>query len=235
MKSNIEVSVVLPAYCEEQGIEHAVTSIIEILGNSGKTFELIIVVDGDIDKTAEILQSINSPFALIEIFKDNKGKGAALEKGINLASGSSYIGFIDADLDIDPLAILNAIDLLDHNPTLDLVVGSKLHPDSIVNYPRFRRMQSNVFRRLVQILFRLETRDTQTGFKFGRTHVLKECLPAKQINGFAFDLNLLINASKKGYNVREIPIRLNYQFESSVRFRSAFRTLVDTLTLYLRQ
>jgi hypothetical protein len=57
-------------------------------------------------------------------------------------------------------------------------------------------------------------------------------LPGKEINGFAFDLSLLVTASKLNFKISEVPIELNYQFESSVRLRSAVETIIDTLKVY---
>jgi dolichol-phosphate mannosyltransferase len=232
--SNFEITIVLPAYREEETIALTVTKLYENLQATKKKFEIVIVVDGVVDRTSAVVASLDFSDIVVEVFEKNKGKGAALERGISLARGSSYIGYIDADLDIDSTAIVNAISALENLSEIDIIVGSKLHPQSIVSYPSFRRLQSHAFRILVRFLFKLKVRDTQTGMKVGKSHVMRECLPPEEITGFAFDLSLLVNASRKGYIIQEIPIKLDYQFESTVRIKSALRTVFDTFALYLR-
>ena len=115
-----------------------------------------------------------------------------------------------------------------------MVVGSKLHPKSIIEYPLFRKLQSHAYRVLVNSLFDLGITDTQTGLKIGRALAFVKSLPDSEIDGFAFDLSLLVNASKLNFRLSEVPVELNYQFESSVRLKSAIQTLLDTFRVYRR-
>ena len=96
-------------------------------------------------------------------------------------------------------------------------------------------MQSAVYQLLVRMLFRLNVRDTQTGLKLFRRQVLQEALPLLAIKRFAFDLELLVVANHLGYrHFCEAPIRLNYQFESTVNFGSAWNVLWDTAAIFYR-
>jgi hypothetical protein len=115
------------------------------------------------------------------------------------------------------------------------VIGSKVHPDSQVSYPAFRRFQSGMYQLLVRSLFNLRVRDTQTGLKLFRRQVLLDTVPLLAIKRFAFDLELLVVARYLGYrSVVEAPIKLDYQFESSVNIQAAFDVLWDTAAIFYR-
>jgi hypothetical protein len=117
----------------------------------------------------------------------------------------------------------------------DVVIGSKRHPQSQVEYPKFRRFQSAIYQLVVRLLFNLNVRDTQTGLKLFRRQVLHEALPLLAIKKFAFDLELLVVAHQLGYRkILEAPISLDYQFESTVNLRAAWRVLWDTAAIFYR-
>jgi hypothetical protein len=121
------------------------------------------------------------------------------------------------------------------NSGCDAVIGSKRHPQSEVAYPRFRRLQSAIYQVVVRLLFNLKIRDTQTGLKLFRRQVLEDTVPLLAIKKFAFDLELLVVAHQLGYrNICEAPIRLNYEFNSTVNLRAAYRVLWDTAAIFYR-
>jgi glycosyltransferase involved in cell wall biosynthesis len=163
----------------------------------------------------------------------NVGKGFALSCGVDQSTGS-LVTFIDADMELDPATIAGFIEIM-RDSNCDAVIGSKRHPESKVAYPRFRRFQSALYQVFVRVLFNLDVRDTQTGLKLFRRQVLSEALPLLAIKRFAFDLELLVVARYLGYrNVCEAPIKLDYQFESTVNLRSAFDVLWDTAAIFYR-
>jgi glycosyltransferase involved in cell wall biosynthesis len=232
VSNSVELSIVLPAFKEEKTIAAALTRLDACLKKAKLDYEIILVVDGDVDNTAWIAKSLNIKELRIIVLEQNQGKGAAIRLGVLSSFATNFIGYIDADLDIDPEALLSGIRTLENNSSVDLVVGSKLHPESSVSYPVFRKIQSQIFRYLVEFLFDLGISDTQTGLKIGKANVIREAIPNDRVDGFAFDLALLVSVHTRGKTLSEVPITLNYQFESSVRLGSAFKTLVDTINLY---
>jgi hypothetical protein len=116
-----------------------------------------------------------------------------------------------------------------------VVVGSKRHPRSRVQYPAFRRVQSMVYQLLIRVLFSLQVRDTQTGLKLFRGEVLSRVVPLLAVKRFAFDLELLVVAHHLGYRkIVEAPIELDFQFESTIRPTTAFQVLWDTAAIFYR-
>ena len=152
-----------------------------------------------------------------------------------LAARGEYISFVDADLDLDPAAISRFLRLA-QSESLDFVIGSKRHPDSVVHYPRSRRVGSWLYQQVVRLLFSLDVRDTQVGLKVFRREVAEEVLPLLLVKQFAFDLEFLAVARSLGYGrIKEQPVRLEYQFTGSgVRSGAVMLALVDTLAIFYR-
>src|SRR5204862_601510 len=91
---------------------------------------------------------------------------------------------------------------------LDLAIGSKRHPASVVHYPPSRRVASWCYQQLNRLLFRLDVRDTQVGLKVFSRRVADEVLPLVLVKRYAFDVELLAVARSLGYDrVRELPVR----------------------------
>jgi glycosyltransferase involved in cell wall biosynthesis len=162
------------------------------------------------------------------------GKGQALRFGLSRARGR-FVAFIDGDGDVDPRAIRPALALTQlYEP--EIVLGSKRHPLSEVRYPPLRRLMSWTYHKLCRLLFRVKVRDTQAGFKLIRRDVLSTVLPRMLEKRYAFDLEFLVVARSLGYKrVFEVPIRIDYQFESQVAPITALRIFIDTLAIFYRR
>jgi hypothetical protein len=138
-------------------------------------------------------------------------------------------------MELDPRAIETFIVLM-RQGDYDVVVGSKRHPASKVSYPTFRRLQSWVYQVLIRLMFNLDVRDTQTGLKLFRRHVLVDVLPLLAVKRFAFDLELLVVAKHLGYRkITEAPITLDYQFSSTIGPGAVFDAMWDTAAIFYRR
>lgn len=229
----VELSVIVPAYREGPRIYANLTRLVGELNKLNVTYEIVVVSDGNTDSTVLEAQRVESAAVKVFRYPMNVGKGFAISCGVDQSVGS-LVTFIDADMELDPATIGTFIDIMRTNGC-DAVIGSKRHPDSQVTYPRFRRLQSAMYQLLIRVLFNLKVRDTQTGLKLFRREVLYEALPLLAIKRFAFDLELLVVARQLGYrNVCEAPIRLDYQFESSVNLAAAWNVLWDTAAIFYR-
>jgi glycosyltransferase involved in cell wall biosynthesis len=226
----VELSVVLPAYEEAPSIAAALCRLDEELRRQPRTYELIVVSDGSRDGTADVARSLGLPTVHVIDYPENRGKGYALRTGAERARGR-LVAFMDADLDIHPKGLTTLVEQLE-STRVDAVVASKVHPDSVVTYPRFRRLQSRVFRVLVRTLFRLDVADSQTGLKVFRSEVLATCLPRVTVEGWAFDLDLLVLASDAGYRVVEGPVTLDYQFSTTTGAAAVVATLREVWGIY---
>jgi glycosyltransferase involved in cell wall biosynthesis len=229
----VELSVIVPAYREGRRIHDNLRRLVSELDKLNVIYEVVVVSDGNTDATVREAKRFGSPAVRIFHYPMNIGKGFALSFGVDQSVGN-LVTFIDADMELDPANIKGFIDLM-QTSGCDAVIGSKRHPMSKVEYPKFRRFQSAAYQLVVRLLFNLNVRDTQTGLKLFRRHVLAEALPLLAIKRFAFDLELLVVAHQLGYrHVCEAPISLDYRFESTVNLMSAWRVLWDTAAIFYR-
>jgi glycosyltransferase involved in cell wall biosynthesis len=231
--NKVALSVVVPAYREGRRIYANLTRLVSELDKLKLPYEVVVVSDGNTDATVREALRVESPSVKVFHYPMNIGKGFALSCGVDQSVGP-LVTLIDADMELDPANIKNFIDLMQANDC-DAVIGSKRHPLSKVAYPRLRRFQSALYQILIRVLFNLDVRDTQTGLKLFRREVLQAALPLLAIKTFAFDLELLVVARQLGYRkILEAPISLDYQFESTVNLRAAWRILWETAAIFYR-
>ena len=236
-KSRPLVTVVVPVY---NGGEEIVGNV-EIIRRAvqmelpDEEVELVVVSDGSIDGTQERLLAARGDVEMRVIHYDrNLGKGYAVKLGA-LASTGQWIAVVDADLDLDPSFVPSYVEAA-RRDGLDFAIGSKRHPDSIVYYPRSRRIASWGYQQLNRALFRLDVTDTQVGLKVFRREVADRVVPLLLVKQFAFDLELLAVARALGFErIRDMPVRLEYRFTGSgVRSRAVVRALWDTAAIFYR-
>jgi glycosyltransferase involved in cell wall biosynthesis len=233
MNDRLKLSVVVPAYREGPRIHDNLKRLLAELDLIEQEYEVILVSDGNADDTVSEARRVGSKRVKVLAYAMNMGKGFALKYGVQQARGE-LVTFIDADMELDPSAIRSFITAMQSNGT-DVVIGSKLHPDSQVHYPGLRRLQSQCYRALVRLLFNLRVRDTQTGLKLFRRQVLLDVVPLLAVKRFAFDLELLVVAHHLGYRrIDEAPIRLDYKFDSTITPQAVFNILWDTAAIFYR-
>ena len=237
VKFKEKVSVIIPAYNEEESIYCNLLEIIDTLDELCEDYEIIVVDDGSSDNTHRQAARVNSKTDRVQVVKSksHQGKGSALKYGFQFAKGNLVV-FLDADLDLHPEQLSYFFDIMEKRKA-DVVIGSKRHPESKVDYPKRRRVLSFVYHIIIFVLFRLAITDTQVGLKLFRYQVLKKILPRVLIKKYAFDLELLVNASHLGYKVAEAPIVLNFAGTNhwgGIDLRSIYRIWLDTLAVFYR-
>lgn len=204
-------------------------------GLPGEKVEVIVVSDGSIDDTAERLLAARSEAGIRVIHYDrNLGKGYAVKIGA-LAGRGAWVALVDADLDLDPASVPLFLETA-RREDLDFAIGSKRHTDSVVHYPRSRRLASWAYQQLNRLLFHLDVRDTQVGLKVFSRRVADDVLPLLIVKRFAFDLELLAVATSLGYDrIQELPVRLQYRFSGSgVGSLAVAGALWDTAAIFYR-
>ena len=233
------LSLVVPAYKQEKTIVQDVKNLDKVLSSLHLKYEIIVVVDGFLDKTYEKISNQKSVIRNLKVYgyEKNYGKGYAVKYGMLKAQGD-IIGFIDAGMDLDPSEISVALDLMEWNKA-DIIIGSKLHPESKVNYPFWRKILSWGYRTLTHILFGFNVKDTQVGMKFFRKKVAHEVFSKIVIKRYAFDIEVLTVAYKLGYKkIYESPVKLNFQRAAGIGtsnfWKVIFWMLWDTVAVFYR-
>lgn len=211
MNNTEKVSVVIPAYNEAKHIAHNLKEVIHAFDSFGYKYEIIAVDDGSKDNTYHELHKIAKQYPQVIVKKNlrNFGKGRALKKGVRFASGD-YIVFLDADMDLHPGQVNTFFDIMRLDDA-DVVIGSKMHPNSRVEYPLHRKIISTVYYAIIWFLFDLPVRDTQTGLKLFKADIIKKVFPKILIKRFAYDIELLAVAHRMGFKITEAPVILNSQ------------------------
>lgn len=232
----IDISVLMPCYNEIDTIRNNITETVNALKNSNNgSFELIVIDDGSSDKTfQEIKVGAENNGYVKSIQLKHQGKGRALRYGFQHARGK-YICFLDGDLDIHPQLIKPFMELMGKE-NADVVIGSKRHPLSRVNYPLHRRVLSFGYQSFVKMLFNLSIMDSQVGIKLFKKEVLDEVFPRILVKEYAFDIELLVNAHLNGYKIIEAPIEMDFKtgVESSVDPEAYVRMFIDTCAVFYR-
>ena len=230
----ILLSVIVPAYRQEATIAQDVVQLTAVLDSGEFDYEIILVVDGRVDATAKRAQGVGHPRVRVVEYEQNAGKGYAVRHGFLLARGE-LVAFIDAGMDIEPKALLDAL-ALQYSSGADIVIGSKRHPLSRVAYPRLRRIYSAGYQLITRVFFGFDLRDTQVGMKLFRREVSDAIAPRLLVKRFAFDVELLAVAHLLGYRrIREVPVTIVHEtFRSTIRFKNIFEMLWDTLAVWYR-
>jgi len=228
----VRLSIVVPFYNERHRLDRSLDA---IAGQAGDDVEVILVDDGSTDGTAAVLseRADASPGVRAVLLPANRGKGAAVRAGIAVTHGERIM-FMDADVATDLGDIPRLVAALDGAA---VAIGSREAPESeLRNTTRVRTTIGNVFNAAVRALTGLPFRDTQCGFKAFRGDVGRNLFARSTIDGFAFDVEVLMLARASGHDIVEVPVRWTEVPGSKVRFGlDPGRMLFDVVRVRRRQ
>jgi dolichyl-phosphate beta-glucosyltransferase len=221
------VSVVVPAYNEERRLPALLElfegSAADVLAVAGlELHELIVVDDGSSDGTPRILdaRAATLPFLRVIRFERNRGKGAAVRAGMLAASGG-YALITDVDL-ATPLEDAGLLST-ELERGFDIAIGSRGLPAStlVVRQRRHRELMGRAFNRMLRALTGLPFHDTQCGFKLFRLDRTRTLFELQRVEGFAYDVELLVIARRLGLLTAEVPVHWSNDERTTVGLLSA--------------
>lgn len=211
------VSVVIPAHNEALRIGPSLEAIFRYIDQLDFRVEAILVDDGSTDGTAAIAAASRDSGLKIISNRTNRGKGYSVREGFLQAKGA-WVLFTDADLSapIEQLGVL----LEAARDGADVVIGSRALDRNkiLVHQSQFREFGGVFFNWVVQALLGLRFKDTQCGFKLFRREKMLPIFERQSIFGFGFDPEILFLASRRGLQIREIPVTWSHDAGSKVRF-----------------
>ena len=231
------LSIVMPLYRLADEAEANLREVAGLFEKHGILTELVPVDDGSGDGTDAVLRKLKWDFAHVTlkpvICKRNGGKGAALRAGFEASSGR-YVMLLDGDLDINPKQTPYFFEEM-VTKAADIVVGSKRHKRSSVQYPWHRRIVSGCYFTLVKWFVGLPITDTQTGMKLFKREMLGYALERMLVKTYAFDLELLSIAAGHGAKIVEAPvvIRFGNKF-GALKPKTVWQMSKDTLAVFYR-
>ncbi len=219
------LSVVIPAYGEAPRIAATIARVRAELAASvaSDEMEVLVVDDGSRDGTAAAASDAD----LVLELGHNRGKGAAVRAGMLAARGRTRV-FTDADLSYAPAQIVRLLREVERG--WDVVVGNRFHHDTHTTVPTtaLREVGGRVINAATRVVLRDRYDDTQCGLKGFRADVAELLFSRSRIDGFAFDVELLMLADRYDLSVLEVPVELENSGRSTVRVaRDASRLMVD--------
>ena len=230
-----DLSIIVPAYKEGEHIYDSIREIADTIEAAGIDYEVLAVNDGSPDNTgSEIARAAETNPRIRDCGYDvNRGKGGAILHGIECSKGR-IVGFIDADLEL-PAKLIPVFYIEMCNSGDDVVIGSKMHKDSHIEYPPLRRFVSWGYYMMLKILFGLKCKDTQTGIKLYRGDLLRAIGKVQQVRGYAFDIEELALANSTGAVIKEMPVEVHFSRKGSfsrISFGAIFRMFCDSIKIW---
>lgn len=194
----LSLSVVLPAYNEEENVESAVEQVCAVAQQLGMDYEIILVNDGSADRTGEIARELMQRipnFRLVEHYP-NRGYGGSLKAGF-AAAAKDLITFVPADKQF----VFGEIDrFLEGLSEADIVSGYRVNrQDTFI-----RKLNGFGWNTLVRLLFGYLCRDIDCGFKLFRREVLEHVTLVS--DGAMIDTEFLAGARARGFRIAEVPV-----------------------------
>lgn len=226
----VQLSVVIPVYNQAKNVSASIARIKSVLESIGMGYEIVVVNDGSLDNTLEILrrEEKQDPHVQLVTYAQNKGKGYAVKTGIMHTHGDTVL-FTDGDLDISPNMIVDYVKQLGQS---DLVIASKRHPQSKVKAPKSRKFLSRVFNIVARILTGIPVKDTQAGLKAGNGPALRAIFKLIFVKRYAFDVELLTIASILKMQIKEMPVEIN--LDRTFKVKDIIKMFVDVLAIAYR-
>jgi len=215
--ASTHVTVVVPAFNEADRLPRTLNDIASFVEADGRRFEIIVVDDGSVDSTSAVVARMARAYPLIRLIRmpRNRGKGHAVRTGVVNAIGERVL-FADAD-GATPIEELYRLErALDDGA--DVAIGSRAvaSADVRVEARPLRRLSGRIFHLLVRYLTVQGIVDTQCGFKLFTGAAAVDLFSRMRMDGFAFDVELLMMAQRRSYRIAEIPVNWTHQPGSKV-------------------
>lgn len=235
--NDLFLSIVIPAYNEEERLGSTLERILRYLKPRGRAFEFVVVDDGSEDQTSEIAQQfahkVDSQWSLRLFPNDgNRGKGYSVRRGMLEVQGT-YALLTDADLS-SPIEEIPKLEKEVVDGNCDIAFGSRdlKESDVQVRQSRLRETCGKIFNLLVRLSSGLPYADTQCGFKLYRMSSCRELFAKQTLDGLTFDVEILYMARKRGLTLKEVPVVWRHSEASRIRFaRDAFQSACDLVRI----
>jgi dolichyl-phosphate beta-glucosyltransferase len=233
-----QISIVVPAYNEEFRLPRTIQALKAYFTKSNQSFEVVIVVEKSNDQTFKVAREaigLDCRFRIVNN-SQHRGKGFAVRQGV-LAARGSVIFFMDADLATDLTAINKFVKYFEEHPKTDVIIGSRAHLNTVIPKPQnlIRKNLGRGFNLLVQLMLLKDIEDTQCGFKAFRRSVAIDLFSLQSVEGFAFDVEILLLAQRLDYSIKEMPVTWSHCPGSKVGILSgSFSMFFELLNLSRR-
>ncbi len=201
----MQLSIVIPAYNEEESIEPTIKSIVNSLRSNGIPFDILVVNDNSKDQTANVLQSLMSEYAELKFLTNlgPNGFGYAVRYGLERFSGDC-VAVMMADLSDDPEDLVKFYrTMIAQN--VDCVFGSRwIKGGTVVDYPGIKKIVNRLANKIIQIVMQIRYNDTTNAFKLYRRTTIDGLKPFIAPH-FNLTIELPLKAIIRGFSYEIVP------------------------------
>ncbi|MDQ1284153.1 MAG: hypothetical protein QG620_501 [Patescibacteria group bacterium] len=239
MEQKPYLSVIITAYKEEERLPKNLLECEKYFSDKNYTYEVIVIVDGSPDRTAEIARGFQNKFKNFKVIDNpvNHGKGYIVRQGLLEAKGE-YRLFFDAD----GSTAINHLDSLlpEFKNGYDVVIGSRDIEGAYVqvHQAKYKEIMGDMGNWLIRIVLGLWSYpDTQCGFKMLTAKAAEEVASRMVVDRFGFDFELLILAKKLGFKIKQMPVRWLNEEGSTVTLAGPngyFQVILDLFKTRMR-
>ncbi|HZT05664.1 MAG TPA: dolichyl-phosphate beta-glucosyltransferase [Chloroflexota bacterium] len=212
----LDLSIVVPALNEENRLPDAVRKLTDFLDVQKLEAEVLIVENASTDRTPEIADlaaKADARFRAVHL--PIRGKGSAVRAGVRAARGRTIV-FCDVDFSM-PVGEISSLYAAVGDGADIAIASREIVGARRIGEPWRRHLMGRGFNLLVRLVAVPEIRDTQCGFKAFTRTAAEDLFSRQVINGWAFDVEVLFLARRRGYTLREVPVTWRYDASSRVR------------------
>lgn len=233
----MKLSVIIPAYNEEQRISDTLKNLDGYLEKQSYDYEIVVVVNNSHDKTYEIVKQLEATTVqkatamnLVE-----GGKGNAVKRGILEKASGDIVLFMDAD-NATPISEVEKF-LPFFEQGFDVVIGSRYTNPDLVKHkqPLYRVVLSRMSNVLIQLLAVPGIKDTQLGFKAFTGKAAKEIFSRVTVLRWGFDMEVLTIARDRGFKIKEVGVSWTEHGGSHVPLKAYIQSFMDLIHIKIKQ
>lgn len=199
-----KISVLIPCFNEEKGIQKVLASFNkQLLNNKGYSLEIIVIDNNSTDATASVAKQNGATV----IHEQKKGKGNAIKAGFRYVSDDTdYVVMLDGDNTYRPDEMLRLIEPLESN-FCDVIIGSRLQGKITDSSMKFVNRFGNWFYSfIVRYFYQVNVTDVLTGYFAWKTEVIKELYDHLEAEGFSIEMEMITKMAKLKHDIYSVPI-----------------------------
>ena len=230
----IDLSIIVPAYNEEQRLPPTLDRLYAFLQTQQLRWEIVVVDDGSRDRTCAVVEDAMLRIPHLRLVKQvpNRGKGAAVRRGMLAARGQIRV-MCDADCSMPPEQLPRLLAPIIACES-EIAIGSRYveGAKSDIKQPRYRVLWSRLCNKVIQRSLVPGVRDTQCGFKAFTAEAARDLFGRGRIDGWAFDLEILALARRRGFAIAEIGVEWSDDGRSRVNpLKDMWKVIREALTI----
>jgi len=201
----MKLSIVIPAYNEEESIKETIDSIEDALAKVTIEHEVIVINDNSKDNTKAVLDELVEKYSSVKYYTNSgpNGFGYAVRYGLDLYSGDC-VAIMMADLSDSPYDLIRYYTtMLEGN--YDCVFGSRfMKGGKVIDYPLVKKIINRIANFIIRMLMRTKYNDTTNAFKLYKREVIDGINPLLSPH-FNLTIELPLKAIIRGYSFKVVP------------------------------